>query len=95
MDLVLDGGIRRGSDIIKALCLGARACMIGRAWVYALGAGGQPAVEAMLRVLEREMNMTMALLGATSVADLDGSYLRLAGLRESDLQSKGATRVDG
>jgi isopentenyl diphosphate isomerase/L-lactate dehydrogenase-like FMN-dependent dehydrogenase len=94
MDLVLDGGIRRGSDIIKALCLGARACMIGRAWVYALGAGGQPAVEAMLGVLEREMNMTMALLGVASVSDLDGSYLRLAGLREADLHAKAPSRMD-
>ena len=67
VDLVLDGGVRRGSDIIKAICLGAKACMIGRAWVFGLSYGGTPGVEAVIQVLEREMDMVLGLLGVSSI----------------------------
>ena len=83
-DLVLDGGVRRGTDIVKAICLGAKAVSIGRPWVWGLAAGGVEGVDAALSVLERELDQTMTNLGAPSVRGLDRSYLARAGL-PSDL----------
>lgn len=78
-DLVVDGGVRRGTDVIKAICLGASAVSVGRPWVYALAAGGIEGVDALLTIFERELRTAMALLGAGSVGELDGSYLASAG----------------
>lgn len=75
-EVILDGGIRRGTDVIKAVALGARACMIGRAYLYGLGAGGQAGVSRALELLGREIKRNMAMLGVTSLAQLDRSYLR-------------------
>ncbi|HVS99888.1 MAG TPA: alpha-hydroxy acid oxidase [Solirubrobacterales bacterium] len=80
LDLVLDGGVRRGSDIVKALCLGAKAVSVGRPWVWGLAADGVDGVDAVLSVLERELDTTMTLLGAGSVSELDRSFLTPAGL---------------
>jgi isopentenyl diphosphate isomerase/L-lactate dehydrogenase-like FMN-dependent dehydrogenase len=80
-DIVVDGGIRRGTDIAKALCLGAKACMIGRPWVYGLAAGGTEGVDRVLRILTRELATTIGLLGASTVGELDESFVALAGLR--------------
>ena len=77
-EVILDGGIRRGSDVVKALALGARACMIGRAWLYGLAAGGEAGVTRSLEILMKEIDITMALLGRTTVAQLDRSALTTA-----------------
>jgi L-lactate dehydrogenase (cytochrome) len=76
VEIICDGGIRRGSDIVKALALGARACMIGRAYLYGLGAAGERGVEGVLALLADDMRRTMALLGRRSVADLDADVVR-------------------
>lgn len=75
-EVLVDGGIRRGADIVKALCLGATACMGGRAYLYGLGAGGERGVDKALGFLHDEFERTLKLIGAASVAELDDSYLR-------------------
>lgn len=75
-EVILDGGIRRGSDVVKALSLGARACMMGRPYLYGLGAGGQPGVARAIEIIRSEIQRTMQLTGCTRVADLDSSYIR-------------------
>jgi L-lactate dehydrogenase (cytochrome) len=70
-EVYLDGGIRRGSDVVKALALGARACMIGRPWMYGLAAGGQAGVEVVLDLLRVEIDATLALLGRPTLESLD------------------------
>jgi L-lactate dehydrogenase (cytochrome) len=70
VEIICDGGVRRGSDIVKAVALGARACMIGRAYLYGLGAGGERGVDRVLAMLAADVQRTMALVGARSVADL-------------------------
>jgi L-lactate dehydrogenase (cytochrome) len=74
-EVLLDGGIRRGSDVVKAVCMGARAVLIGRAYAYALGAAGAPGVSRALEILRTDIYRTMKLLGCASVKDLDGSYI--------------------
>ena len=73
LPLICDGGIRRGSDIVKALALGAHACTMGRAYLYGLGAAGEVGVERALTMLTSEMTRTMQLLGAQRVSDLTTS----------------------
>ena len=75
LSLVVDGGIRRGSDVIKALALGANACSIGKAYLYGLGAAGQRGVEHVLRILLEEMTRTMTLLGCNSVTQLKPNHV--------------------
>ncbi len=67
VEIICDGGIRRGSDIVKAVALGARACMAGRAYLYALGAGGERGVDLVLQQLYEGVRRTMALTGATNI----------------------------
>jgi L-lactate dehydrogenase (cytochrome) len=74
-EVLMDGGIRRGSDIVKAICLGARAVLIGRAYVYGLAAGGQAGVARAIQILRTDVDRTMRLLGCPSVSALDGSYI--------------------
>jgi L-lactate dehydrogenase (cytochrome) len=69
--LILDGGVRRGSDVIKAIALGATACMIGRAWLYGLAAGGESGVERALTILRDEIDVSMALLGCADISQID------------------------
>ncbi len=76
-EILMDGGVRRGGDIVKALCLGARAVLIGRAYAYGLAAAGHAGVARALQILQTDVDRTMKLLGCGSVADLDGSYLEL------------------
>jgi L-lactate dehydrogenase (cytochrome) len=76
-DVLFDGGIRRGSDIVKALCLGARAVLIGRAYVYGLGAAGGPGVTRAIEILRADLLRTLRLLGCASTAELDRSFLEL------------------
>jgi isopentenyl diphosphate isomerase/L-lactate dehydrogenase-like FMN-dependent dehydrogenase len=75
VEIVLDGGIRRGSDVAKALALGARAVMIGRAYLWGLAANGQTGVENVLDVLRNGLDATIFGLGHTSVRDLSPADL--------------------
>jgi L-lactate dehydrogenase (cytochrome) len=70
LEIICDGGVRRGSDIVKAVALGARACMAGRAYLYGLGAGGERGVDHVLGLLDADVRRTMALVGASGVAEL-------------------------
>jgi len=74
-EVLLDGGIRRGSDIVKALSLGARAVLCGRAYAYGLGAGGEAGVARAIRILRADLVRTLKLLGCASVGALDRSYV--------------------
>ena len=71
--VLMDGGIRTGSDVLKALALGADAVLLGRPYAYALAVGGQAGVEAVLTQLAAEIDLTLALLGARSARELDGT----------------------
>jgi L-lactate dehydrogenase (cytochrome) len=75
VELICDGGVRRGSDIVKAVALGARAAMAGRAYLYGLAVGGERGVEHVLQLLETDVRRTMALVGARSVAELGPELL--------------------
>ena len=75
LEIICDGGIRRGTHIVKALALGADACSIGRGYLYPLAAGGQAGVERGLELLKTEVERTMALLGCNSLENLDRKYL--------------------
>ncbi len=68
-EIWFDGGIRSGQDILKACALGAKGCMIGRAFLYALGAMGQPGVSLMLEILRKELDVSMALTGLRDIRD--------------------------
>lgn len=76
-EVLLDGGIRRGSDVVKALCLGARAVLIGRAYAYGLGAAGGAGVTRAIEILRADLVRTMKLLGCGSVAQLDRSWIEI------------------
>jgi L-lactate dehydrogenase (cytochrome) len=75
VEILLDGGIRRGSDIVKAICLGARAVLIGRAYAYGLGAAGGTGVARAIEILTSDVVRTLRLLGCSAVAELDRSYV--------------------
>jgi isopentenyl diphosphate isomerase/L-lactate dehydrogenase-like FMN-dependent dehydrogenase len=77
VDVLVDGGVRSGADVVKALALGARAAMVGRAWAYGLSAAGQPGVEQVLALLREDIDRTMRLLGVSSVDELDRSVVGL------------------
>jgi isopentenyl diphosphate isomerase/L-lactate dehydrogenase-like FMN-dependent dehydrogenase len=71
IEVVLDGGVRRGGDVVKALALGARAVMIGRAYLWGLAAGGQPGVENVLDILRGGIDSALIGIGRASVQDLE------------------------
>ena len=73
--VLMDSGVRTGSDVMKALALGADAVLVGRPYAYGLAVGGQAGVEAVIRQLAAELDLSMALSGASSVADLDPSFV--------------------
>jgi L-lactate dehydrogenase (cytochrome) len=74
-EVLFDGGIRTGGDMLRALALGARACMIGRAYIYGLGAGGQAGVAKAIDILEKELSVAMALTGTNMIADIGPQVL--------------------
>ena len=76
-EVLMDGGIRRGSDVVKALCLGARAVLIGRAYAYGLAAAGYDGVKRALEIMLVDVERTMRLLGCSSVHELNPSYVEL------------------
>ncbi|WP_332769117.1 L-lactate dehydrogenase [Phenylobacterium sp.] len=78
LEIFMDGGVRSGLDVLKALALGARACFVGRAWAYALGAGGQPMVEKMLGTLRSELAVAMILTGCNVAQKADKTLLDVA-----------------
>ena len=76
VEVLLDGGVRRGTDVVKALALGARAVMIGRSYLYGLSAGGEAGVTRVFQILRGQIDETLALVGVPRVVDLDRSILR-------------------
>ena len=75
LPVLLDGGVRRGTDVLKALCLGASAVLIGRPYLYALAVGGADAVRGMLALLRDEIALSMSLLGAGRLSELSPDLL--------------------
>jgi lactate 2-monooxygenase len=73
--VLMDGGIRGGADVLKALALGANAVLLGRPYVYGLAVGGQPGVEAVLQQIAAETDLTLALIGGTVARDLDAAWI--------------------
>jgi isopentenyl diphosphate isomerase/L-lactate dehydrogenase-like FMN-dependent dehydrogenase len=75
VEVLVDGGVRRGADVVKAVALGARAVLIGRAYIYGLAVRGAAGVADVLRILRTDMDRTLRLLGCPSVKDLDRSWI--------------------
>jgi L-lactate dehydrogenase (cytochrome) len=75
IEVMFDGGIRTGQDMMRALALGARSCIVGRSYVYGLGAGGQAGVAAVIDILKKELDVTMALCGVKSIKEIDHRVL--------------------
>ena len=75
LTILADGGVRSGLDVVRMLALGARGVMLGRAWAYALGAGGEAGVARLLEIMAAEMRVAMTLTGVSDVAKIDGSIL--------------------
>jgi lactate 2-monooxygenase len=73
--VLVDGGVRGGADVVKAMALGADAVLVGRPYVYALAVGGEPGVAALIEQLAAETDLTLALLGSGSVAEVDSSWI--------------------
>jgi L-lactate dehydrogenase (cytochrome) len=75
IEIMFDGGIRSGQDVMRALALGAKSCMIGRAYAYGLGAAGQEGVEKAISVIAKELETTMGLCGVNTIAEIDDKVL--------------------
>src|SRR5438876_2587968 len=98
IDVLLDGGVRRGSDIVKALCLGARAVLAGRAYAYGLGAAGAAGVARAIEILRSDLIRTLKLLGCALSAELDRSYIDMPAdwlARGRKVRVKKASRAGG
>jgi L-lactate dehydrogenase (cytochrome) len=76
-EVFVDGGIRRGADVVKAICMGAKAVLIGRAYGYGLAAGGHAGVARAIAILKADIERTLVLLGCASIRELDRSYVQL------------------
>ncbi|HEY1310544.1 MAG TPA: alpha-hydroxy acid oxidase, partial [Pseudolabrys sp.] len=83
IELMFDGGIRTGADILRALALGARSCMIGRAYIYGLGANGEAGVAKAIDILKKELDVAMALTGVKSIDEIGPHVLADSPLRNS------------
>jgi L-lactate dehydrogenase (cytochrome) len=93
-EILLDSGVRRGNDVLKAIALGAKAVLIGRSAAWGLAAGGQGGVERMLNIIRADMVRSMRLMGLPDVADLDPSWLNQRFARKPG-QSDGPGHADG
>ena len=69
IEVMFDGGIRSGQDILRALALGARSCLCGRAYIYGLGAAGQAGVASVIEIMRKELDISMALTGITNIGE--------------------------
>jgi isopentenyl diphosphate isomerase/L-lactate dehydrogenase-like FMN-dependent dehydrogenase len=76
VEVFVDGGIRRGTDVVKALGLGARACLVGRPYVFALASGGERGVDRLLQMMTTEIELAMAYCGCPTIADIDRTIVR-------------------
>lgn len=95
VEVLMDGGIRRGSDIIKAICIGARAVLVGRAYAYGLAAAGEAGVSRALEILRSDVERTLRLLGCPSIKELNGSYISTANDCGWFTELKNRTRIPG
>jgi L-lactate dehydrogenase (cytochrome) len=77
VEIIFDSGIRSGQDVMRALALGAKSCMIGRAYAHGLGAGGQEGVAKAIELIGKELLTTMALCGVNTIAEIDDQVLAL------------------
>jgi isopentenyl diphosphate isomerase/L-lactate dehydrogenase-like FMN-dependent dehydrogenase len=77
VEVLMDGGVRRGTDVVKAICMGARAVLCGRAYAYGLAAAGEAGVTRAIEILRTDVERTLRLLGCPSIAALDGSYVNV------------------
>ena len=77
IEVLFDGGIRSGQDVMRALALGAKSCMIGRAYAYGLGAGGEAGVAKAIETIAKELSTTMGLCGVNTIAQIDDHVLAL------------------
>jgi isopentenyl diphosphate isomerase/L-lactate dehydrogenase-like FMN-dependent dehydrogenase len=77
--VLIDGGIRRGTDILKALALGAKAVCVARPYLYGLAAFGQPGIERVLELLRTELALDMGLAGVANLATIDRTLVRIRG----------------
>jgi L-lactate dehydrogenase (cytochrome) len=75
MEIMFDGGIRSGQDVMRALALGAKSCMIGRAYAYGLGAAGEAGVSKAIETIGKELTTTMGLCGINTIAEIDDRVL--------------------
>jgi L-lactate dehydrogenase (cytochrome) len=75
IEVMFDGGIRSGQDLMRALALGAKSCLIGRAYIYGLGALGGEGVSKAIEIIRKELDITMALTGVTKVSDINRDVL--------------------
>jgi L-lactate dehydrogenase (cytochrome) len=88
IEVLFDGGIRSGADIMRALALGARACMIGRAYAWGLGAGGEAGVATAIDVLTKELSVTMALTGVNRIAEIGPQVIVGGGAKKTTRKRK-------
>ena len=86
-EVLMDGGVRRGSDVIKAICLGARAVLVGRAYAYGLAAAGEAGVARALEILRADMERTLKLLGCASITRLDRSFVDVPAVAQETLKA--------
>jgi len=98
VEIFVDGGIRRGTDVVKALGLGARACLIGRPYTWALAAGGEAGVSRLLELLQAEIELAMAFSGCAAVSHIDSTVVRRRGAGLADQGIPGVSHrfeIDG
>jgi len=81
-DVFVDGGIRRGTDVVRALALGAKACLVGRPYMYGLAAGGRAGVEGVLDIFRAEIENALLLLGCGDIAEIDGSFVERPAIKQ-------------
>jgi L-lactate dehydrogenase (cytochrome) len=85
-EVLMDGGIRRGGDILKAICLGARAVLLGRAYAYGLAAAGEAGVTRVLEIMRADLERSLKLVGCPSPSQLDRSFVDVAGLPRLEIR---------